>query len=108
MSLELVIIAGPDTGRSFTLNLGQNLMVGRSAQAHYQVSDPRVSRNHCEVLLEGDQVSVICNNGSGGTLVNGQKVQRQVLKSGDVVQVGETKLRFQYGDMPLDVAEAQS
>jgi serine/threonine protein kinase len=108
MSLELVVIAGPDKGQSFTLNLGRDLMLGRSAQAHYQLTDPRVSRNHCQVLLEGDQVSVVCNGGSGGTLVNGQKVQRQVLKPGDVVQVGDTQLRLGVGDMPLAVALAQS
>ncbi len=108
MSLELVVIAGPDKGRTFTLNVGQDLMLGRSAQAHYQVSDPRVSRNHCQIALEGDQVSVICNGGSGGTLVNGQKVQRHALKPGDVVQVGDTQMRLQLGDLPLDVALAQS
>jgi hypothetical protein len=108
MSLELVIIAGPDKGRNFTLNVGQDLMLGRSAQAHYQLSDPRVSRNHCQIKLEGDQVSVICNGGSGGTLVNGHKVQRHILKPGDIVQVGDTQMRLQLGDLPLDVALAQS
>jgi pSer/pThr/pTyr-binding forkhead associated (FHA) protein len=108
MSLELLVIAGPEKDRSFTLNVGADLMIGRAAQAHYQVSDPRVSRNHCQILLQGDQVTVVCNGGSGGTLVNGQKVQRQKLKMGDVIQIGDTKLRLQVGDLPLDVALAQS
>jgi pSer/pThr/pTyr-binding forkhead associated (FHA) protein len=108
MSLELVVIAGTDKGRTFTLNVGPDLMLGRSAQAQYQLNDPRVSRNHCQVLLDGDKVSVRCNGGSGGTLVNGQKVQQHTLKPGDVLQVGDTQLRFQVGDMPLDVALAQS
>jgi pSer/pThr/pTyr-binding forkhead associated (FHA) protein len=108
MSLELCVIEGPDLGRTFTLNVGPDLMLGRSAQAQYQLTDPRVSRNHCQVLLEGETLSLVCNNGSGGTLVNGQKVARQVLKIGDVIQVGATKLRFQVGDHPVDVALAQS
>ena len=57
---------------------------------------------------DGDQVLVTCNGGSGGTLVNGKKVQRQPLKPGDVLQVGDTQLRLQLGDLPLDVALAQS
>src|SRR5215207_11557261 len=108
MSLELAVIAGPDQGRSFTLNVGKDLLLGRSAQAHYQINDPRASRNHCVVALEGDQVSVTCNGGSGGTLVNGKKVAQQTLEPGDVIQVGDTQLRYQVGDMPLDVALAQS
>ena len=47
MSLELVVIAGPDQGKTFVLNAGKGLMLGRSAQAQYQINDPRASRNHC-------------------------------------------------------------
>lgn len=107
MSLQLVVIAGPDKGKAFVLQAGADLMMGRSAQALYQLNDPRVSRNHCQLLLEaGDQVAVIDNGGSGGTLVNGAKVKRQPLKLGDVVQIGDTQLRLQIGDLPLDVARA--
>ena len=108
MSLELVIIAGPDQGKTLVLNAGKGLMLGRSAQAQYQISDPRVSRNHCELRLEGDGVVVECNGGSGGTLVNGQKVASQALKPGDVVQIGDTRLRVRLGDLPLAVASAQA
>src|SRR5262245_3758641 len=98
MSLELVVISGPDKDRRLVLNVGPNLMLGRGDKAHYQLSDPRVSRNHCQVLLEGDQVTLACNGGSGGTLVNGNKVTRQQLKLGDVIKVGDTQLRLECGD----------
>lgn len=108
MSLQLAVVSGPDKGRVFTLNVGPDLMLGRSAQALYQLTDPRVSRNHCQVLLEGEGATLICNGGSGGSHVNGQKVERHRLKPGDVVKIGDTELRLQLGDMPLDVAVAQS
>jgi serine/threonine protein kinase len=108
MSLQLLVIAGPDKGRAFTLHAGPDLMLGRSAQAYYQLSDPRVSRNHCQVLNEGDDVTVVCNGGSGGTLVNGKPVKRQALKVGDVLQVGDSQMRLQVGDLPLDVALAHA
>jgi hypothetical protein len=31
MSLEFLVITGPDKGRSFVLNVGQSLMLGRDA-----------------------------------------------------------------------------
>ncbi|HEX5271277.1 MAG TPA: FHA domain-containing serine/threonine-protein kinase [Gemmataceae bacterium] len=108
MSLQLLVIAGPDKGRAFTLQSGPNLMLGRSAQAYYQLNDPRVSRNHCQVINDGDAVSVVCNGGSGGTLVNGKAVKQQALKVGDVLQLGDTQLRLQVGDLPLDVALAHA
>jgi serine/threonine-protein kinase len=49
-------------------------------------------------------VTVVCQGGSGGTFVNGQKVTRQALKPGDVLQVGDTQMRLQLGDFPMDVA----
>jgi serine/threonine protein kinase len=108
MSLQLFVIAGPDTGKAFILHAGPDLMLGRSAQAYYVLSDPRVSRNHCQIVKDGEQVSVVCNGGSGGTLVNGKKVQKHPLKIGDVLQVGDTQLRLQIGDLPLDVALAHT
>jgi serine/threonine protein kinase len=108
MSLQLLVIAGPDQGRAFTLHAGPDLMLGRAANAYYQLNDPRVSRNHCQVLNDGDSVIVVCNGGSGGTLVNGKAVKQQALKVGDVLQVGDSRLRLQVGDLPLDVALAHA
>jgi serine/threonine protein kinase len=104
MSFQFVVVAGPDKDRVFTVQPGPDLMLGRAAQSYYRVNDPRVSRSHCQVLLEGEQVSVVCNGGSGGTLVNGKAVKRQVLKLGDVLQVGDTQLRFSMGDFPIEDA----
>jgi len=98
MSLQLYVIAGPDKDRAFALREGADLMLGRGSQSAYQVTDPTVSRSHCQLLCEGDQVTAICKGGSAGTLVNGKKISKQTLKPGDVLQVGATQLRFQLGD----------
>jgi serine/threonine protein kinase len=108
MSLQLLVVAGPDKGRAFTLQAGPDLMLGRSAQAYYQLNDPRVSRNHCQILNDGDAVTVVCGGGSGGTLVNGKPVKRQSLKVGDVLQIGDSQMRLQVGDLPLEVALAHA
>lgn len=108
MSLQFLVIAGPDQNKAFTLHVGPDLMMGRSAQAYYQLSDPRASRNHCQILKDGEEVTVLCNGGSGGTFVNGKKVQRQALKPGDVLQIGDTQMRLTIGDLPLDVALAHT
>jgi len=104
MSLQLIVIAGPDKDQVMHLHPGNGLMMGRSATAMYRLNDPRVSRNHAEVLLQGDQVTVLDNGGMGGVLVNGTPVKRQVLKLGDIVKIGDTQLRLQLADLPLDLA----
>src|SRR5437879_5460668 len=105
MSLQLLITAGPDKDRAFTLQAGPELMLGRSQRCLYRLTDPRVSRAHCQLLLEGEQATVI-DASSGGTFVNGAPVSRHKLKLGDVLHIGDTQLRLQMGDFPLDVALA--
>jgi serine/threonine protein kinase len=98
MSLQLLVMTGPDKDRTFKIQSGADLMIGRGPQSYYRLNDPRVSRNHCVLLLEGEQVTVLQNDGE--TLVNGQAVQRQLLKPDDILQVGDTKLRVQLEQAP--------
>jgi serine/threonine protein kinase len=105
MSLQFLVLGGPDAGKSLLLYPGPERMLGRGSAAEYRVDDPRVSRNHCQVILEADRVTVVDNDSQGGTFVNGKRVKRQVLELGDVVQVGDTQLRLQVGDLPLDAVQ---
>jgi pSer/pThr/pTyr-binding forkhead associated (FHA) protein len=52
MSLQFHIVAGPDAGRTCTIHAGNDMVVGRGQHAPYRLNDPRVSRSHCQVLLE--------------------------------------------------------
>jgi serine/threonine protein kinase len=97
MSRRLVVTAGLDKGRVFELKPGETLLVGRSQATQTRLSDPRVSRVHCEVQVEDDRVTVVDANSAAGTLVNGQRVSEQGLRAGDVIQVGDTQLRFEDG-----------
>jgi serine/threonine protein kinase len=105
MSLQFLAVAGPDKGKAFLIYPGPDRMLGRSATAEYRLTDPRISRNHCQLVLEADQVTLIDNDSQGGTFVNGQRVKRQVLKLGDVIQIGDTQLRLQVADLPLDAVQ---
>jgi serine/threonine protein kinase len=106
MSLQLVVVAGPDAGKTFTLQPGSDLMLGRGEKSFYRITDPRVSRAHCQIAVEGESAVVTCNGGSGGTKVNGKKIDKHKLKLGDVIQIGDTQLRLHMGDFPLDVGMA--
>jgi serine/threonine protein kinase len=106
VSLQLIVIAGPDEGKTFTLQSGPELMLGRGSSSLYRLTDARASRSHCQITLEGDQATLLDNDSSSGTFINGVKLKQHVLKLGDVIRVGDTQLRVQMGDFPLDVALA--
>ncbi len=91
----IVIIGGPDRGRSFQIEEGQTLVIGRSQTSDTQINDPRVSRVHCRVVVDGGTITLLDNDSAGGTIMNGNQVSRQELDTGDTFSVGDTTMRYQ-------------
>ena len=94
MTPRLVVTAGPDKGRSFPLTRGETLQVGRSQTTATRLTDPTMSRVHCQVEWDG-ACAVLINSSSGGTFVNGQAVSQHDLRPGDVIRMGSTEMRYQ-------------
>lgn len=95
MLIALHVISGPDSGQIFQLVEGEPLLLGRSRHCFSPLKDPSVSRVHCEVELEDGQVVVTDHESASGTFVNGARVTEQVLRPGDLLQIGDTQLQFQ-------------
>ena len=91
----IVIIGGPDRGRSFQIEEGQTLVIGRSQTSDTQINDPRVSRVHCRVVVDACTITLLDNDSAGGTIMNGNQVSRQELDTGDTFSVGDTTMRYQ-------------
>src|SRR5262249_14123637 len=102
MRLQLLVISGPDKDRDFTLQPGLGMMVGRAITAQYRLHDLSVARSHCEIVVEDDQVTVIDFESADGTFLNGERVEKAVMKLGDVIRVGETELRLHSDDFPME------
>jgi len=64
------------------------LIFGRDITCAIKVSDPLVSRRHCEVLLEDDTVVLKDLGSSNSTFVNGDPVKQAILRAGDEIAVG--------------------
>jgi serine/threonine protein kinase len=94
MPKRLLVLAGPDEGRAFTIPGSDTLLVGRSRAADACLIDPHVSRVHCQVQVEGDAVVLSDFDSPGGTWVNGQRIAKQPLKAGDLLRIGNTRLQF--------------
>lgn len=69
-------------------------LLGRGAEADVQVADTAVSRRHAELHLTGDSVELVDLGSTNGTQVNGQRVDRTVLRDGDRLQVGTSTFVF--------------
>jgi serine/threonine protein kinase len=90
----LLVIQGPDKGRSFPLLAGEGLIVGRAQATSTKLTDPTVSRVHFEIEFDGDRATLV-NISTSGTLVNGKTTTQHELHPGDVIRIGATEMRFQ-------------
>jgi len=67
-------------------NTGKNMIV--------LFKDRMVAPNHCDIVTEGNRYFIV-DRGSGlGTIVNGVPINRQLLKHGDTIAIGNTVLIF--------------
>lgn len=75
-------------------------VIGRDPRSDIPLpGDMQVSKMHAEIRREGAYFIIYDLNSTNGTFVNGRRVNRQVLKDGDEIRVGRTKLTFQRGTL---------
>jgi hypothetical protein len=80
------------------------IKIGKVPSAHLKVDDESVSRMHAIIEVIGDEVSVIDLGSTGGTFVNGQKINKARLQSGDTITVGQTRLEIAIGAPSVVIA----
>jgi serine/threonine-protein kinase len=105
MSMKLAITAGPDKGRSFPFTEGEILVIGRGRTATARLKDPCVSRIHCQLRADGDNVILADCNSTAGTFLNKERIEQQLLQPGDVIRIGDTEITFDL-EASADMAEA--
>ena len=82
----LVFVQGSEQ-KSIVLN-HTPFTVGRKVDKDLVIADPRVSRDHAQILLEGKDFFLVDLSSKHGTFVNGERVQRQKLERGDRLGFG--------------------
>lgn len=69
-------------------------VIGRSRDCEVQVSDPNVSRRHCELRQEGATYWLVDLDSTNGIEVDGRRHKRVKLEDGTRVTIGATELVF--------------
>ena len=62
--------------------------VGRKVDKDLVIADPRVSRDHAQIMQEGQEFFIVDLGSKHGTFVNGERIQRQKLERGDRLEFG--------------------
>ncbi|MEA3440141.1 MAG: FhaA domain-containing protein [Chloroflexota bacterium] len=79
--------------------------IGRRHDNHLVVNDQRVSRLHAQLRVIGQRFMIFDLDSSGGTFVNGLRVQKSVLRPGDVISL--SGLPLVYGQDSVEPGDTQ-
>src|SRR5215471_4569083 len=87
------------------------IKIGRLASAHLCLDDDKVSRVHSVIEVGANGAISIVDMGSAeGTYVNGKRVNKGAVSSGDEIRIGDTVIRIEprASDAAANLAEVAS
>ncbi len=68
--------------------------IGRMEDNDIVIDDPHVSRHHLQLRQRGTETLLFDVGSSRGTRVNGRTVREHRLRSGDLIEIGKTRLIY--------------
>jgi len=77
---------------------GDMCSIGSAEGNDLQIADETVSGFHCEIRVAADRVHIVDLGSTNGTVVDGVHVKEAFLRSGSLIRLGATKVRFELAD----------
>jgi pSer/pThr/pTyr-binding forkhead associated (FHA) protein len=74
---------------------GVVVVVGRDGFCDVSLSSPRVSRRHCCLAFERNQVLVRDLGSTNGTRINGRRIDQGVLRLGDELSIAQHRYHLE-------------
>jgi pSer/pThr/pTyr-binding forkhead associated (FHA) protein len=68
--------------------------LGRYLENDVVIHEDFLSRFHAEIILEGGKYVLYDKNSTGGTFVNGKKIDHCILNSGDLISLVNIQIMF--------------
>lgn len=90
---KLTVVSGPNRGTSYVIQSGEN-SIGRQAGNTVVLPSAKVSKRHCVLVVDNENVLVQDQNSSNGTFVNGVLTRARKILPGDRISVGEFVLEL--------------
>ena len=83
-----------------TVAVVDGLVLGRAADCGIVVDDEKSSRHHARFVVEVGVVEIEDLGSRNGTLLNGAKVERRMVRDGDVITIGRVALTYRAAAAP--------
>ncbi len=92
------VLIRADGNTDFVHVLGRRTRIGRGSDNEIVLDTKHISRYHAVLLAGPVNTSIEDLNSTNGVFVNGKRVTRQVLSSGDKVTIGKSQFRYSVRD----------
>lgn len=89
----LEVLHGGNEGETFEVTEAETIL-GRSSDCTIPLADPSASRHHARVVVSDGLVTLEDMGSTNGTFVNDHRIETTELQPQDVVDIGETTLKF--------------
>ena len=96
MEITIKVLSGPAEKGQYSFR-DFPITIGRRLDNDVAISDPSVSRYHCQIVRLGGSLRVVDLGSQNGIRVNDRNVQQEVLSDGDLLSVGGATLFVQTG-----------
>jgi two-component system response regulator GlrR len=106
-AFALEVIEGPDAGRSWKGGK-RSVLIGTHPSSDLCLADPHVSRLHARIDVEEHEYVLSDLGSTNGTRVGGVRIRHACLEEGNLVELGQSRLRFHVLQQPFRIELAES
>jgi hypothetical protein len=99
---KLILNPGTPFAREIDLR-GGRLTLGRSPENDIQINDATISTHHCEMNVSDISVSIVDLGSTNGSFIDGRRIERAVLQSGQSVRLGNVEAKFDLGEINIAI-----
>jgi len=90
----LKVIRGEFEGKEYLVFAGTTSIGNNSKNSIVLFKDKLVAPHHCDIVLEGSKYVIVDKGTPMGTVVNGMRSERRILRQGDTIAIGNSVLVF--------------
>src|SRR5215831_1311071 len=99
MAVVIQVTSGPHSGEQCRIDHRQSYLVGRSSRVQFPMTkDLLLSREHFQIENRPPTCHLIDLGSTNGTKVNGLRVERVVLREGDVITAGDSSFLVHFAE----------
>ena len=89
------VLNGEKAGQRFPVE-AKTVTLGRGPHCDLRLPDPYVSNKHCQIVFRGDHFTIVDLGSMNKTRVRGKTYLQKNLSHGAEIELGKTRLRFEW------------